>query len=159
MKTIKPNYLVIAGITILTSWVGSRFTMSGMQWYKEIIERPSWIFPDWVFGTVWTALYVLTALAAMLVWNSKAPKEKRISTIAVFTINAFLNAFWSYVFFVRHSLTLAVWEAGLLALSIVLMIALSWNISRKAAWLLLPYLAWTMFATYLSYVIVQINTL
>ena len=73
----KPNYIIIPLITIATALVGSSFTQSGMVWYDERLIRPDWNPADWVFAPVWTIIFVLTTIAALLVWNSAADKSKK----------------------------------------------------------------------------------
>lgn len=156
---IKPNYIVIPLVTICTAILGSYFTTPHIVWLNTELITPSWQPPNYVFGPVWTTLYILTTASALLVWNkaTKKQQKERNTLMVVFGINATLNIFWSYVFFTRKDLMLAVWEAGLLALSILLLIILAKPISKVASWLLVPYLLWVSFATYLSYTIYMLN--
>jgi len=156
---IKPNYIIIPAIVILTSVAGSLFTADSIgTWYTTIV-RPDWNPPNWIFGPVWTTIYTLSAISALLVWN-KAPKKKkkqRNTTMWLFAFNAFMNASWSYIFFNRQDLYSAVLVAGVLALSVLLIMIYAYKINKLASWLLLPYVLWVTFATYLSYTIYTLN--
>ncbi|MEM4263633.1 MAG: TspO/MBR family protein [Candidatus Woesearchaeota archaeon] len=153
---IKPNYIIIPIITIAVSVIGSMITSKGMQWYKTI-NLPSFTPPGSFIGAVWTMIFILATISALIVWN-KMPQEGNFWwIIALFLINAGLNVFWSYLFFGKHMLNVAFIEAGLLDLTVITLIILIWPVSRLAAGLLIPYAAWVAFATYLSYIIWSLN--
>ena len=144
--------LTVFGVAAFGSWL----TGGGMEWYKTI-NLPAFTPPGSVIGAVWTIIFILTAISALIFWQ-KAPRDKRFSWAATFFIlNGALNIFWSYLFFNRHWLGAAVWEAGILDLSVIVLIILIWPVSRLASTLLMPYAVWTTFATYLTYVIWSLN--
>jgi benzodiazapine receptor len=153
MRT-KPNYIIIPLATVATAGIGSIITSAGMNWYNGI-SKPSFTPPGSFIGTVWTILFVLSTIAALIVWN-KAENRKNIIG-AAFIINALLNIGWTGLFFGLHLIGPAITEAGLLGLSVLTLIILAWPVSRFAAWLLAPYLAWVSFATYLTYSIWVVN--
>lgn len=153
---MKINYLIIPLITIFVSVFGSWLTSGGMDWYKTI-NVPSWTPLGSFIGAMWTTIYILTAISALMVWNS-FPRDSRFSTIIwLFLANAFLNVLWSFVFFNQHLIGWATLEAGLLALSVFGLIFLIWPVSRIAASLLFLYAGWTSFATYVSYSVWLLN--
>jgi tryptophan-rich sensory protein len=153
---MKWHFILIPSSVLAAALAGSFLTGGGMDWYKTI-KLPSWTPPGSVIGAVWTAIFILTAISAILVWN-KVPAGSRFTWIVViFILNGLLNIFWSYLFFNRHWLNAAIWEAGALDLSVIALIILIWPVSRSAAILLLPYTAWTTFATYLTYVVWSLN--
>lgn len=155
---MKLNYIVIPLITVVVAWVGSLFTSSGINsgWYDSIV-KPSWTPPGALIGAVWTVLFILAAISALIVWN----KAKRNSwfwwVIGVFVINAVLNVLWSFLFFGEHLIGTAIWEAALLGATVVALIILIWPISRLASLLLVPYAGWVAFATYLTYTVSILN--
>lgn len=154
---LKLNYVVIPLITIITAVVGSSFTSSGMGWYRTI-NLPTWTPEGGVIGMVWTVIFILSTISALLVWNKIPHKNKRFSLIvAVFILNSVLNVFWSDLFFNLHLIGLAVLEAAALGLSVIALIILIYPFSRLAAWLLVPYALWVTFATYLTYSIYLLN--
>jgi len=153
---IKTHFIFIPIAVFAVALLGSWLTGGGMDWYKTI-NLPSFTPPGSVIGTVWTIIFILTAISALIFWQ-KAPRDKRLSwTATFFILNGALNIFWSYLFFNRHWLGAAVWEAGILDLSVIVLIILIWPVSRLASTLLMPYAAWTTFATYLTYVIWSLN--
>jgi tryptophan-rich sensory protein len=153
------SYIIIPLITIAVSLIGSSFTSGGIEggWY-ESISKPSWTPPGSVIGTVWTIIFILTTISALILWKN-APRDTRFYIlISVFLANAFLNVFWSYLFFSQHLIGYAVFEAALLGLSVIVLIVLAWPISRLAAYLLVPYAAWVSFAIYLTYSVWKLNS-
>ena len=157
---MKLNYIIIPLLTFLVAACGRGFTQSGMRtWYKRL-KLPE-IAPDGrVIGTVWTGIFILTAFAALLVWNSNniVQDEPLFYLIfGLFCINAMMNVFWSFIFFKLHMIGLAVWESVALGLSVLALILLIFPISSLAAVLLVPYLVWVGFATYLNYTIWRLN--
>lgn len=125
-------------------------------WYYGL-RKPEWQPPDWLFGPAWTLIFALAALAGVLYWRNRANRNDGLQVIAAFAMNAFLNTFWSLLFFRLKRPDWALDEVGFLWLSIVLLIVLVARGSRIAAWLLLPYLVWVSFAAVLNWKIVQLN--
>ena len=153
---MKLNYFLIPLAAIAVAVLGGMLTSGDMTWYKTI-KIPSWAPPGAVIGMVWTTIFTLTAIAALLVWN-KMPHTGTFWWIAaIFVLNGILNVFWSYLFFNQHLLSVAGWEAALLDASVIALIILIWPVSRLAAVLLLPYAGWTAFATYLTFLISKLN--
>lgn len=154
---LKLNYLIIPLITLVVSVVGSTFTSGGMEWYKTI-NLPAWTPPGSIIGAVWTTIFILTAISALIVWNNISHKNKIFNKIiAVFLLNAFLNVLWSFIFFSQHLIGPAVVEAAVLGLSVIALIILIYPYSKSAALLLAPYAIWVTFATYLTYAIYLVN--
>ena len=156
--------LVIAiGVSELAGIIGSVFTISAIpNWYAGLV-KPALNPPAWVFGPAWTTLYALMGIAAFLIWSSYAKasegQAKRQIKIAlgVFGIQLFLNAIWSIIFFGLHSPGWALVDIVLLWLAIVWTMVVFYKISRPAAYLLVPYLLWVSFASYLNYAIWVLN--
>lgn len=124
-------------------------------WYQAL-HKPWWQPPDLLFGPVWTIIYALTAYAGVLVWRAARP-PRRMQIMALFALNALLNVLWSELFFNFHRPGLALIEVVPFWLSIVALMAGAGAVSRRAAWLLIPYLAWVAFAGYLNLTIVRLN--
>lgn len=153
---MKLNYIVIPLITFLTALSGSLLTSGGMKWYKSI-KLPSWTPAGSVIGAVWTILFILAAICALIVWN-KFPHDGRWQLIvAIFILNAILNVFWSFLFFNQHWLGVAAFESAALGLSVLALVILIWPGSVLAASLLIPYAAWVGFATFLTYTVWTLN--
>lgn len=149
---MKPNYFLIIGVALLTSVVGSLFTEAGLGWYRTL-RVPAYTPSSVVISVVWTIIFILATLSALLVWNRTRADGWRSWTIFAFIINAALNASWSYLFFVQHAVLPAAIEAVVLEFSIIALIALIWPRHRSAALLLVPYALWVAFATFLTFMI------
>ncbi len=122
------------------------------SWYAGL-AKPSFNPPNWIFAPVWTALYVLMAIAAWLVWrrgNARVP-------LTLFALQLVLNSAWSLLFFGLHRVDLALIDIVLLAAAIVATALAFRRRSAIAALLLVPYLAWVSFATVLNFAIWRLN--
>ncbi len=138
--------------------VGAYFTITGTgTWYQQI-QKPAWNPPSWLFAPVWTTLYILMGIAFYLVWTSKAPELKKKKAMGLWGVQLVLNLFWTIIFFHQHQLGWATIEILLLLLMIGATIIAFANINCLAAGLLVPYLAWVGFASYLTYTIWTMNT-
>jgi benzodiazapine receptor len=154
---MKPSHLLIPLVTVAVSLIGQSFTSSGLSgWYKTL-TLPSWTPPGSVIGIVWTTIFVLATVSALLLWNTPAAKGRLPVLAAAFLANAALNVLWSWLFFVQHRIVLAGWEAVLLDVSVLILIVLAWPLSRLAAALLVPYAAWVAFAAYLTFTVARLN--
>ena len=125
-------------------------------WYKTLI-KPSWNPPSYVFGPVWTTLYILMAIAAWLVWQPAGFSRSARMPLALFGLQLVLNVGWSWIFFGMHQPGWAVVEIVVLWLAILATMAAFFRRSTLAGWLLAPYLAWVSFAAFLNYAIWQLN--
>lgn len=117
-------------------------------WYQAL-EKPTWTPPSWIFGPMWTLLYVAMALAAWRVWR-RGGWVTRAAPLSAFVVQLGLNFAWSVIFFSFQRIGWALVEILLLLLMIVVTIRLFAGVDRYAAWLLAPYLAWVMFAAALN---------
>ena len=136
--------------------IGGAFTASSVRtWYLEI-AKPTWTPPSWVFGPVWTLLYVMMGLSVWLVWRSGRWSGAR-GAMLIFGVQLLLNTAWSILFFGARSPGLAFFEILLLWSTIVVTIGIFWQHSKTASVLLVPYLAWSSFAAVLNFTIWQMN--
>lgn len=153
---MKWYYVFLPVAVFLTAWAGSTLTSASLQdWYLQI-NKPGWTPPGLYIGLVWTVLFILLAIAAILAWR-KLTGRRLIAFAVAFFVNLGLNVLWSYLFFGAHLLNFAFFEALLLGFSVVVMIAMTWKSARAAAWLLVPYCAWVFFASYLTYTVWIMN--
>ena len=121
-----------------------------LTWYNSL-PKPWFTPPSWVFGPAWTILYVLMAVAAVMVWKSKENgRGDRRKALVAFAAQLALNVAWTPLFFGLHRPDLAFVDIVLLWLAIVATIVLFSRVRRAAAWLLAPYLAWVSFALVLN---------
>lgn len=157
MKAIKSVGRLIAslGISLLAGFIGSLATTPNINgWYADL-TKPPLVPPNEVFGPVWITLYIMMGIALFLVWNAK--KSKTPFVYVSFFLQLVLNTGWSLAFF---GLQLP-WLGSIVI--ILLISAIIWNIftfkdvSKPAALLLTPYLAWVCFATYLTFGVMVLN--
>ncbi len=140
-------------VTFGAAAIGGRFLPD--EWYAQL-KKPAWNPPNWVFGPVWTALYLMMAAAAWLIWR-KDGVATAIVPFSVFVLQLVLNALWSWLFFGRHEIGGAMIDLGFLWVAILVTIVLFWAREPLAGALLLPYLAWVTFAGVLNGTVWQLN--
>jgi translocator protein len=138
----------------LAGIIGSLFTEIG-SWYQDLI-KPSFNPPNWIFGPVWTILYLLMGISLYLVWNSKKSKERKIG-LYFFFIQLILNSLWSILFFGLNNPLLAFIEIIILWFAILLTLIYFYRVRKAAGYLLIPYLLWVSFASILNYFILILN--
>lgn len=147
--------VVFLAVTLLAGGVGALASVEAAPFYASL-NRPSWAPPASVFGPVWTALYVLMAVAAWLVWREPSSAH-RAQALAVFAVQLAVNALWSWLFFAWR---LGAWAFADVLLLLVLVAALTIlcrRVKPLAAVLLLPYLVWVGFASALTWAIWRAN--
>ena len=148
--------VLFVGLCLGVGALGAAVTDTSLStWYPTLV-KPSFNPPNWVFGPVWTTLYVLMAIAAWRVWRT-TDRDTARGPLALFVLQLAVNLGWSVAFFGLRDIGLAV--AVIIALDfLVLMTALAFRrIDRLAALLLLPYLAWIAFATVLTIALWRLN--
>lgn len=135
--------------------------LSGVQtadsistWYAQL-NKPSWNPPNWLFGPVWSILYILMGVSLAMVLNSTSTHKTK--AVIVFSVQLILNLAWSYIFFVQKNMGGALIEILLLLIFIILTIVSFYPIRKTASYLLLPYLCWVAFASFLNYTIYSLN--
>ena len=135
--------------------VGAIASASAAGFYATLAQ-PSWAPPSWVFGPVWTLLYMAMAVSAWLVWRERG-WARAGGALGLFLVQLALNALWSWLFFGWHHGALAFADIVALLVLIIATIIAFGRIKPLAAWLLVPYLAWVCFATALNYSVWQRN--
>ncbi|MFA5133420.1 MAG: TspO/MBR family protein [Patescibacteria group bacterium] len=153
---MKLNYILIPLFALSVAGAGSLVTSRGMEWYKKI-NLPDFTPPGSFIGTVWTIIFILSAISAIMVWNKALHNQKFWIIIGLFILNGLLNFFWSYLFFGKQQIFGALFEIIPLEVSVVTLMILIWPLSRLASLLLLPYAGWVAFASYLNYLIWTLN--
>lgn len=154
---MKNIYKLILSLLIpqLAGGLGSIFTARSVgDWYLTL-EKPALNPPGWVFGPVWTGLFLLMGYSLYLIWTKDAPGKK--PAYWIFGVQLFFNVLWSTLFFGFKSPGLAFGEIWILWFLIILNIYIFSRFSRTAAWLLAPYLLWVSFAMYLNYSLWRLN--
>jgi benzodiazapine receptor len=122
------------------------------EWYARLV-KPAFTPPGWIFGPVWTVLYVMIAVAGWRVWR----RDRGGGPMRFWWTQLVLNFLWPPVFFSAHQIGLALAVILLLLAAILAFIAASWRQDRMAAWLFAPYAAWVAFASVLNASILVLN--
>jgi len=139
----------------LGSIAGILTTKEIAGWYDSL-NKPSFNPPSYLFGPVWTALYILMGVSMFLIWNT--PKtELRQKALAIFGIQLFFNFWWSILFFSFYTVFLSLIDILIMWFLIIYMISLFKKIKPVAAYLQIPYLLWVSFATVLNISIWYLN--
>ncbi len=125
-------------------------------WYSQL-NKPFFNPPNWIFGPVWTVLYILMGISAGIIWSSAKKIIERKKELIAFGIQLFFNFLWSILFFGYQNPTLALIDIILLLVLIIYTIKLFEPINKVSSWLLYPYLGWVSFATILNLSIVLLN--
>lgn len=158
MKINKIILLIFSiGICLLAGVIGSIFTVSSIPTWYITLRKPPFSPPNWVFGPVWTALYIMMGISLYLVLNSKIKSKEKRKGLSYFFIQLVLNALWSIVFFGLHLPFYAFVIILFLWLTILLTAINFMKVSKTAGWLLFPYLLWVSFATLLNFSITILN--
>lgn len=139
--------------TFSASFIGGITTFKFKEpWYSTLV-KPSFNPPDWVFGPVWTILYILMAIAIWNVWI----KSKNINLVYLYFIHLFFNTTWSVVFFGFNQIELALINLIVLILFIVILFLKYKVISKLSAYLMIPYFLWCCFAFLLNLNLMMLN--
>ncbi len=143
------------GLAFGSAALGALASTQARTFYAQIV-RPTWAPPGWVFGPVWSLLYLLMGLAAWLVWREGGFRGAR-SALTLFLVQLAANALWSWLFFAWRQGALASLEILLLWGLILATLLAFRRVKPLAAWLLLPYLAWVTFAVALCWATWRMN--
>ena len=135
--------------------VGGVASMNAAEFYTQL-ARPTWAPPSWLFGPVWSVLYLLMGVAAWLVWQRRRLSDSALPYVLFFAQLA-LNALWTWLFFVWKKGEWATIEILVLAGLIVATLVSFKSVRPLAAWLLVPYLGWVAFASALTFTIWRLN--
>lgn len=139
----------------VTAASGAAASAAAPEFYREL-TRPSWAPPAWLFGPVWTVLFIMMAVAAWLVWRERGFAGAR-TPLGLFIVQLVANALWSWLFFAWRLGALALGEIVLMWLLIAATIAAFWRVRPIASALLVPYLAWVTFAAALTFSLWRLN--
>jgi tryptophan-rich sensory protein len=141
--------------SFLAGGIGAIASSSAGAFYAQL-SRPSWAPPAWLFGPVWSLLYIMMGVAAWLVWR-KHGLPGAASALKLFVIQLIANALWTWLFFVWHQGALSFAEIVVLWLLVASTIVAFWRLHRLAALMLVPYLAWVSFASALTFSLWRLN--
>ena len=154
--TTRGRAIAVAALCALAAAVLGALSTDLGSWYAGL-RQPAWKPPDAWFGPIWTAIFACAALSGASAWRGATLPGQRKNLALLWSANAFLNVFWSLLFFRVRRPDWALVEVFALWASIVVLIIVSARLSRLAAWLLVPYLAWVSIAALLNRGVVQLN--
>lgn len=153
-KIVEPLIFIL--ISYLAGIIGAFFTSADSDWYKNLI-KPSFNPPSWVFGPVWTLLYVMMGVSAYLIWLKRNDNPLVTTALTIFFIHLIFNTTWSIIFFGMQNPALAFLNIIILLVFIIVLVFVFFKIDKTASYLLVLYLLWVSFATILNYSIWQLN--
>lgn len=136
--------------------IGGFFTANNLYPWFNLLTKPSFNPPSWLFSPVWTLLYTLMGISLFWVLKTEKSKDKTLGII-FFCIQLFINGLWSIIFFGLHQILVAFVLILLLLLFIILSIWKFYKISKPAAYILVPYLLWICYATILNFALYLLN--
>lgn len=143
-------------LPLAVGYVAGRVTTENVIIWYPTLEKPAFTPPNYLFGPVWTLLYILMGISLYLIVRQSA-SHKRTKALTLFSIQLVLNFWWSILFFRFHLIGAALANIILLLIFIVLMIRSFFKLNSIAAHLQWPYLAWVSFATALNMAIWVLN--
>lgn len=147
---------ISAGIALLTGYL-SGYLSGGQKELYQTLNQPPFAPPAWLFGVVWTVLYILMGIAAYLIYISAESSPERTKALILYALQLFVNFSWSIVFFRFQSYGAAVLVLALLLILVALTMMLFYKINRCAAFLLIPYFLWLLIAYYLNIGVFVLN--
>lgn len=144
-------------VCLAAGFIGSVFTFSAIPTWYAGLNKPAFNPPNWLFGPVWTILYILMGIAAYLIWRKGLQHNEVKLALIVFIVQLVLNVAWSIIFFNFHSPLLALVDIILLWLAIIMTLIYFFGLSLLAGWLMVPYILWVSFAAFLNFTIWRLN--
>lgn len=156
MKDLKKLFVSVVGAE-LVGLLGTPLTVSAIPTWYAFLNKPFFAPPNWIFGPVWTILYLMMGIAFYLIWKQGWKNQKVAAAGKFFLIQLGLNFLWSPVFFGLRAPLLGLIVITAMWLMIVLTMKKLYPLSRPAFYLLVPYLLWVSFAAVLNAAIVVLN--
>ena len=150
------TFLACIAVPLGLGALGGIVTSSNINSWYETLNQPSFRPPNWLFGPVWTVLYILMGVSFFMILQAPASSNKK-RAIRVAVIQMLLNSIWSFLFFYFHQLAVALVDIIVLWIFILTMIITYYPLNKTASLLQIPYLAWVSFATILNAAFVYLN--
>jgi tryptophan-rich sensory protein len=159
MKLTSRDWFALAiflGLTFAAAFIGGLFTSATVDGWYQTIHKPTWTPPSWVFGPVWTLLYLSMAVAAWLVWRRRGQANVSLA-LTLFFVQLALNTAWSAFFFGFQNPQAAFVDIVLLWCAILVTMIIFWRLNPISGWLFAPYILWVTFAAALNLAIWRMN--
>ena len=148
------SFILLALVTYSASVIGGMASIGFKEPWYSLLIKPSYNPPSWVFGLVWTTLYLMMTIAAWSFWHSK---NKDINTLYIYFIHLIFNTTWSVVFFVFHKIFLALVVLIILISLIIILIVRFRRVNMLSFYLMIPYLLWCCYALVLNASLFKLN--
>jgi len=148
------SFLLFALATFSASLIGGLATIGFKEPWYSLLIKPSFNPPDWIFGPVWTTLYLMMTIA---IWNFWHNKNRNMNTVYIYFIHLIINTTWSIVFFVFHNMVMALIVLIILIALIINLILRFKPVTMTSVYLMIPYLLWCCFALILNFNLILIN--
>jgi tryptophan-rich sensory protein len=148
------SFLLFALATFSVSLIGGLATIAFKEPWYSLLIKPSFNPPDWIFGPVWTILYLMMTIA---IWNFWHNKNRNMNTVYIYFIHLITNTTWSIVFFVFHKIFLASVVLIILIILIIILIIRFKRVNLLSYYLMIPYLLWCCFALFLNLTLSILN--
>ena len=148
------SFLLFALVTFSASLIGGLATIGFKEPWYSLLIKPSFNPPDWIFGPVWTTLYLMMTIA---IWNFWHNKNRNMNTVYIYFIHLIINTTWSIVFFVFHNMVMALIVLIILIALIINLILRFKPVTMISVYLMIPYLLWCCFALILNFNLILIN--
>ena len=148
------SFLLFALVTFSASLIGGLATIGFKEPWYSLLIKPSFNPPDWIFGPVWTTLYLMMSIA---IWNFWHNKNRNMNTVYIYFIHLIINTTWSIVFFVFHNMVMALIVLIILIALIINLILRFKPVTMTSVYLMIPYLLWCCFALILNFSLILIN--
>jgi len=157
MKFKPLAFILSIAITLSIGALGGWATAQSVKTWYPTLNKPSFNPPNWLFGPVWTSLYILIGIAAYLVWMKRDRIAHVPRTVAIYFIQLILNLCWSFIFFYLHEIGFALAEILMLLAVIILNAVLFYRVDKWAGLIFIPYILWVSFAAFLNYNLFILN--
>lgn len=143
------SLFVFVALCLFVEFFASYWTMESVSTWYPTLNKPSWTPPSWLFGPVWTVLYLMIAISGWMIYSSENSRHRTFA-LSLYGIQLALNFLWSFFFFSLQRPLLGLIDITLLCVFIILTMLKAWQVRPLASLLLLPYLIWVLFATALN---------
>ncbi|MDD2696686.1 MAG: tryptophan-rich sensory protein [Candidatus Pacebacteria bacterium] len=151
------KWIISVLICELAGISGSFFTAPAIKTWYFYLNKPSFSPPNWLFAPVWTTLFLLMGIALYLVWKRGLGDKQSKEAVEIFFLQLVLNVLWSVIFFGLKSPGLAFFEILILWAAIFYTMLDFFQLDKKAAYLLIPYIVWVSFASILNFFVWRLN--
>ena len=148
------TFILFLFVTFTASLIGSVTTINFKEPWYSLLNKPAFNPPDWIFGPVWTTLYLMMTISIWLFWHTK---NRDINTVYIYFIHLIFNTTWSIIFFVFHNILLALMVLIILVILIITLIIRFKRVNLLSTYLMIPYLLWCCFALILNMSLLILN--